>query len=59
MMDARYIIVGRRWLAWGVLHEAHGLVIGSVCWLPDGDRPDTAERWTRLPWLDQPRPVKG
>lgn len=43
-----------RWWAWGIEHDSHGPSIDTLVWLPSGDKPETTERWVRLPWLDSP-----
>jgi hypothetical protein len=43
-----------RMLAWGVIHNSHGTSVDTVCFMPEGERPDTDIAWVRLPWLDEP-----
>lgn len=45
---------GRRLLAWVIEHNSHGCAFDTLCWLPDGDFPNTPEAWRRIPWLDEP-----
>jgi hypothetical protein len=38
--------------AWMLKHDSHGLVLDTLVFLPDGDRPETDGLWTRVPWMD-------
>lgn len=46
----------KRMLAWMISHNAHGSAMDSLCFLPEGDEPETKANWRRVEWLDQPGP---
>jgi hypothetical protein len=52
---ARPVRMSERLLAWGVIHNSHGTHVDRLCFLPEGDKPDTDIAWVRLPWLDERR----
>lgn len=48
-----------RMLAWAMRHDSHGVHYDTLCFLPEGDEPDTTgDKWLRLPWLDEPMPLE-
>ena len=56
-MDKRYELITDRhqdlvWHAWAIAHDAHGLSMDTLVFLPVDDIPDTDKDWVRVPWLD-------
>ncbi len=45
--------MSKRLCAWAIKHDSHGLVLDTLCFLPEGEVPDTKANWCRLPWLDE------
>src|SRR3989304_1489269 len=43
----------RRLLAWMIQHDSHGISFDTLCFLPEGEVPETMKEWRRMPWLDQ------
>jgi hypothetical protein len=47
---------GKRMLAWAIRHDSHGIHYDTLCFIPEGEVPETDFEWRRLPWLDEPGP---
>jgi len=41
------------WRAWAIKHDSHGIYLTDICFLPDGEKPETDCNWVRCPWLDK------
>ncbi len=45
----------KRFLAWAIEHDSHGISLDTVGFLPEDENPETNHQWVRLPWLDEPK----
>lgn len=40
---------------WAIEHDAHGIYLDNLIFLPAGEKPETDRKWVRCPWLDSPK----